>query len=60
MAHHSDAQLKRTGVITIVAIALALTAAFNLRKLPWFAGTTYQAEFSDTSGLHVGNRVEIA
>ena len=60
MAHHSDTQLKRTGVITIVAIALALTAAFNLRKLPWFSGTTYQAEFSDTSGLHVGNRVEIA
>ena len=60
MAHHSNTQLTRTGVITIVAIALALTAAFNLRKLPWFAGTTYQAEFADTSGLHAGSRVEIA
>ena len=60
MSHHSEAKLRRTGVITIVAIVLALTAAFNLRKLPWFAGTTYQAEFSDASGLHKGNRVEIA
>ncbi|MEU0313717.1 MCE family protein [Nocardioides sp. NPDC006273] len=60
MSRHSEAKLTRTGVITIVALALALTAAFNLRKLPWLAGTTYQAEFSDASGLHVGSRVEVA
>lgn len=60
MAHHSDTQLKRTGAITIVLIVVALTAAFNIGKLPWLAGTTYKAEFADASGLHVGNRVEIA
>lgn len=60
MAHHSDTQLKRTGAITLVVIVVALTAAFNIGKLPWLAGTTYKAEFADASGLHVGNRVEIA
>lgn len=60
MATHSDTKLNRTGAITIVVIVLALTAAFNIGKLPWLAGRTYKAEFADASGLHVGNRVEIA
>src|SRR3954467_14897423 len=59
-SHTSDQQRTRVGLIVIALLAVAMAAAFNLQKFPGFRGTTYHAEFSDASGLHVGGRVEIA
>jgi phospholipid/cholesterol/gamma-HCH transport system substrate-binding protein len=55
----SDARVLRLGVITIVVMALVSAATFNLSKFPGFRGTTYYAEFSDASGLHKGNVVQV-
>ena len=60
MARRTERQLSRAGLATLVALILALVLAFNLQKLPGMRGTTYHAQFSDASGLHVGDRVEIA
>ena len=60
MATYSDRRLMRAGAATAVALALAMVLAFNLQKLPGMKGTTYHARFSDASGLHTGDRVEIA
>ncbi|UDY22305.1 MCE family protein [Nocardioides sp. Kera G14] len=60
MAAHTPRQLRRVGVITALVLAVLLIAAFNLQHLPGMRGTTYHAEFSDSSGLHVGARVEVA
>lgn len=49
----------RLGVITLVVMALVSAATFNLSKFPGFRGTTYYAEFSDASGIHKGNIVEV-
>ena len=38
---------------------LVMAAAFNLSQFPGFKGTSYQAEFSDASGLRVGNMVQV-
>ncbi|MFA6576509.1 MAG: MCE family protein [Nocardioides sp.] len=43
-------------VITAVLLAIALNAS----RLPFFTGTTYQAEFTDASGLQVGEEVRVA
>jgi phospholipid/cholesterol/gamma-HCH transport system substrate-binding protein len=56
----SDGQLSRIGAISVVVALIAMAAALNLQKLPGFRGTSYQAEFSDASGLHEGNMVQIA
>ena len=37
-----------------------MAAAFNLQKFPGFSGTDYHAEFTDASGLHKGNMVQVA
>jgi phospholipid/cholesterol/gamma-HCH transport system substrate-binding protein len=42
-----------------VLVALSL-ASFNLSKIPPFAGDTYQAAFSDASGLKPGDGVQVA
>ena len=54
-----DARVMRLGVITIVVMALVSAATFNLGKFPGFRGTTYYAEFSDASGIHKGNIVQV-
>lgn len=55
----SDAQIIRMGTITLVALLLIMAASFNLSKFPGFRGTTYTAEFSDASGIHEGNMVQV-
>lgn len=60
MRGRSDFQVKRIGAIALVVALLAMGAALNLQKFPGFRGTGYEAEFSDASGLHKGNMVQIA
>ncbi|WP_110205464.1 MCE family protein [Nocardioides daejeonensis] len=57
MRKYSDAQILRIGAITIVVAMLVIAAAMNLSKFPGLRGSTYQAEFSDASGLRKGNMV---
>lgn len=59
MANTSDARILRLGVITLVVMAVVSAATFNLGKFPGFRGTTYYAEFSDASGIHKGNVVQV-
>lgn len=59
MARPTDARIIRLGVITLVVMALVSAATFNLGKFPGFRGTTYYAEFSDASGIHKGNIVQV-
>lgn len=59
MARPTDARILRLGVITLVLMALISAATFNLGKFPGFRGTTYYAEFSDASGIHKGNIVQV-
>ncbi len=59
MSRSSDARIMRLGAITLVVMMLIVAAAFNLSKFPGFGGTVYQAEFSDASGLHKGNMVQV-
>ncbi len=56
---YSQARILRLGAITVVAMLLVMAAAFNLSQFPGFRGGTYRAEFSDASGLHVGNMVQV-
>ena len=60
MRGYSEGRLARIGAISIVVALIAMAAAINLQKLPGMRGTAYQAEFSDASGLHKGNMVQIA
>ncbi|MGN6781980.1 MAG: MCE family protein [Marmoricola sp.] len=60
MGRRSDRQLRRTGAVALMLVLIALAASFNLQKFPGFRGTTYHAELTDASGLHVGNIVEVA
>lgn len=59
MKRYTDAQIMRLGVITIVVMLLCMAAAFNLSKFPGFGGTSYTAVFTDASGLHDGNIVQV-
>lgn len=59
MRRYSEAQIIRLGAITLVVMLLIMAAAFNLSKFPGFGGTTYTAEFSDASGIHRGNMVQV-
>lgn len=60
MARRTPASLTRLGLGCLLVLVLALVAAFNLGKFPGFRGTTYHADFTDASGLHVGDPVEVA
>ena len=60
MRGHSDAKILRWGAITLLLMAVIMAATFNLSKFPGFAGRTYEAEFSDASGIHEGNMVQVA
>lgn len=59
MRHYSERQILRLGAYAIVVALLIMAAAFNLSKFPGFGGGSYQAEFSDASGLHKGNMVQV-
>jgi phospholipid/cholesterol/gamma-HCH transport system substrate-binding protein len=59
MAGTDNARTLRLGAITLVVMALVSAATFNLSKFPGFRGTTYYAEFSDASGIHKGNIVQV-
>ena len=59
MSRSSDARVIRMGAITVVVMLLVTAAAFNLSQFPGFKGGTYKAEFSDASGLHKGNMVQV-
>jgi phospholipid/cholesterol/gamma-HCH transport system substrate-binding protein len=59
MSRNNDVRVIRLGVITLVLMALVSAATFNLGKFPGFRGTTYYAEFSDASGIHKGNIVQV-
>jgi phospholipid/cholesterol/gamma-HCH transport system substrate-binding protein len=59
MGGNGDARIMRLGVITLVVMAVISAATFNLSKFPGFRGTTYYAEFSDASGIHKGNMVQV-
>jgi phospholipid/cholesterol/gamma-HCH transport system substrate-binding protein len=56
----SDSHLARTGLISILVAVVLMAAAMNVQKFPGFRGASFQAEFSDASGLHRGNMVQIA
>ncbi|ANH39912.1 mce related protein [Nocardioides dokdonensis FR1436] len=60
MRRYSDAQILRLGAMTVVLMMVVMAAAFNLSKFPGFGGSSYQALFSDASGLHRGNMVQVA
>ncbi len=60
MRRYSDAQILRLGAMTVVLMLVVMAAAFNLSKFPGFGGSSYQALFSDASGLHRGNMVQVA
>lgn len=59
MSSPRDARVLRLGVITLVLMTVVSAATFNLGKFPGFRGTTYYAEFSDASGIHKGNIVQV-
>jgi phospholipid/cholesterol/gamma-HCH transport system substrate-binding protein len=59
MRRYTEAQILRLGAITLVIALLVMAAAFNLSKFPGLRGGTYHAEFSDASGLHPGNMVQV-
>lgn len=59
MTRSRDARVLRLGVMTLVLMVLISAATFNLGKFPGFRGTTYYAEFSDASGIHKGNIVQV-
>ena len=60
MRRYSSQQIVRIGAISIVVALIAMAAALNLQKFPGLRGTGYSAQFTDASGLHKGNMVQIA
>ena len=60
MRRYSSEQIVKIGTISIVVALIAMAAALNLQKFPGLRGTGYSAQFSDASGLHKGNMVQIA
>ena len=59
MKRYSDGQILRLGAMSLVVMLVIMAAAFNLSKFPGFGGTSYVAEFTDASGLHRGNMVQV-
>ncbi len=59
MRGSSDARIIRLGATTIVVAMLIVVASFNLSKFPGFGGEKYTAVFSDASGIHRGNIVQV-
>lgn len=59
MSRPNEARTMRYGAITVVLALLVMAAAFNLSKFPGFRGETYQAEFTDASGIRRGSSVQV-
>ena len=59
MSRANEARTLRWGAITLVVMLLVMAAAFNLSQFPGFKGSTYRAEFTDASGIHKGNMVQV-
>ena len=60
MRRYSSQQIVRIGAISMVVLLVLMAAALNLQKFPGMRGTGFAAQFSDASGLHKGNMVQIA
>lgn len=60
MRGRTPEQVARIGALTLLVALLLMTAALNLQKFPGMRGVSYQAEFSDASGLREGNMVQVA
>jgi phospholipid/cholesterol/gamma-HCH transport system substrate-binding protein len=58
-ARKAEIRVLRLGAITVVVMLLVMAAAFNLSQFPGFRGSTYRAEFTDASGIHTGNMVQV-
>ena len=57
----SDGQLVRLALIGLVGMTVLLLMAVNFQRLPLVGGgETYQAEFTDASGLVAGEEVRVA
>jgi phospholipid/cholesterol/gamma-HCH transport system substrate-binding protein len=54
-----EARVMRYGVVTLVLALLVTAATFNLSKFPGFRGETYQAWFTDASGIRRGSSVQV-
>jgi phospholipid/cholesterol/gamma-HCH transport system substrate-binding protein len=48
------------GAAALAVLVALMVASFNLSKMPGFAGDTYQAAFTDASGLKPGDGVQVA
>ncbi|WP_148612993.1 MCE family protein [Nocardioides rubriscoriae] len=54
-----ERRVMRYGALTLVLVLLVVSAAFNLSKFPGFRGETYQAWFTDASGIRKGSSVQV-
>ena len=59
MRRYTEHQVLRLGAITLVVMLVIMAATFNLGKFPGFGGDTYQAYFTDASGLRKGSMVQV-
>jgi phospholipid/cholesterol/gamma-HCH transport system substrate-binding protein len=50
----------RSATIGLIIIAAVLVGAFTYPKLPFVAGTSYKADFTDSGGLEVSDVVQVA
>ncbi|WP_246081633.1 MCE family protein [Nocardioides litoris] len=55
----AEARAMRYGAVTLVLVLLVTAASFNLSKFPGFRGESYQAWFSDASGIRRGSSVQV-
>ena len=60
MARHTDAKILRLGAITLVALLIVDGRGLQPAEVPRVPRHDYHAEFIDASGLHVGNKVQVA
>ncbi len=59
MSRPDDRRAMRYGSVTLVLALLIMAAAFNLSKFPGFRGESYQAWFTDASGIRKGSSVQV-
>ena len=55
-----ERNLTTIALVTIVGTLGALVGSFQLANLPFIAGETYTAQFSEAGGLKVGDPIDIA
>ncbi|MCW2816277.1 MAG: mce related protein [Nocardioides sp.] len=59
MSRPDERRAMRYGSVTLVLALLIMAAAFNLSKFPGFRGESYQAWFTDASGIRKGSSVQV-